>query len=241
MNSGQHSAGQRRRQQGAQTLDRGIRILEQLGAGPRTASELAAEFCLHRTIVHRLLHTLSGHRLVTRGVNGRYRLGTGVLELGRGVERDLQQAAIGPLAWLAEKVGATAALTVRDGEDAVCISAVEPPHSSLHVAYRPGVRHPVAMTASGIAILAGQPPNRDAELVDPVRADAVSDARRRGFAVTSGQWQAGMVGVASNVQSPRAASVAVVGLLDQLDVERAGAATQAAAAEIAAGLGSQSS
>ena len=59
---------------------------------------------------------------------------------------------------LADELRATTALTIRDGDEAVVAAVVvEPSGTSMHIAYRPGLRHPVVRAAPGLAILAGDP------------------------------------------------------------------------------------
>lgn len=225
------SATARRRVSMAQTLDRGLRILELLAAQGEglAVGELATRTGVHRTIIYRLLGTLAAHRLVTRMPDGRYRLGGGLVELARGVAPQLQTVALPILSRLAEDVGATAFLTVAEGNDAVALVAVEPRHTYIHVAYRPGFRHPLDTGASGVAILASRPPR-------PGERSAVTVARQRGYALSRGEIQPGAVGIAAPVVvagRPAEASVAVV-TLGALDKAAVAPKVMAAAAEIAA-------
>jgi DNA-binding IclR family transcriptional regulator len=147
---------------------------------------------VHRAIVYRLVGTLERHGLVRRTADGRHRLSTGVLELARGVAADLQHTALPVLTQLAEDLGATAALTVADGDEAVALLVVEPTNATMHVAYRPGRRHPLRLGASGKAILAGRPAARG-------EPDEIAQARTRGFAESVGEIQPGAVGIAAPV------------------------------------------
>jgi DNA-binding IclR family transcriptional regulator len=175
-------------------LDRGLRLLRLLAAEPRgmTVSELAARLEVHRAIVYRLLGTLAAHRFVARGTDGHHRLSIGLVELARSVDTDWRALAHGELQSLAEDAGATATLSVADEGAAVALLVVEPRTTALHVAYRPGLRHPLTRGASGKAILAGRPPQHG-ESADVARA------RRVGYAVTRGDLQPGAVGIAAPV------------------------------------------
>ena len=211
-----------------QTLDRGLRLLELLADAPDglPVTQLASALGVHRAIVYRLLATLAAHRLVHRGEDGRFRLGTGLVRLARGVAPRLQAAAVPELGRLAEEVGATATLTVADGDEAVALAVVEPRHTLVHVAYRPGLRHPLAVGAPGRAILLGRPPAPS----DPPR---LARARRRGWEMSRGEIQPGASGLAAPVPGADA-SVGVVSLVD-LDEEVA-ARVVAAAGAIGAAL-----
>lgn len=177
-----------------QTLDRGLRVLQLLAAEPAglTVGELAGRLGVHRAIVYRLVDTLAHHHLVRRGEDGRHRLWTGVTELARGVEPDWRGVATPVLERLAEKLGATATLTVASDGDGVALVVVEPRNTAIHAAYQPGFRHRLDRGASGKAILAGRPRR-------PSEPRAVAGARRRGYAVTRGELQPGAVGIAAPV------------------------------------------
>ena len=207
----------------AQTLDRGLRVLFALADAPRgrSVAELAAEFGLARPIVYRLLATLQSHGLVRRSGDGTFRIGLAVLDLARRVQPLLREAALPALRALAERVGATAHLTVADGGEALAIAVVEPSWTDLHVAYRVGSRHPLGQGAAGRAILLA----RAAEPGGPP------------WLTSEGELQVGACGVAALVQDVPGleASIGVVALGD-LIAEEVGPHVVAAAAQLAATL-----
>lgn len=168
----------------AQTLDRGLQILELLADEPhgRTVAELATELELGRAIVYRLVTTLERHRLLRRTPEGRLRLGFGLLELAGDVQPQLRDAVQRPLRALAEDVGATAHLAVAEGGEAVALVVVEPSRTDFHVAYRVGARHPLGQGAAGRAILLGR---------DPVGTLP--------YVMTSGELQSGAYGIAAPI------------------------------------------
>ncbi|MEV0384368.1 helix-turn-helix domain-containing protein [Nonomuraea sp. NPDC050643] len=204
----------------AQTLERGLRLLRLLadGKGGRTPTELSTELALSRPVVYRLLTTLLNEGFVRRDAEGRVHLGFGVLALAQAVQPLLRAAAVPTLRRLAEEVGATAHLTVAEGDDGLAVAVVEPSWTNMHVAYREGARHPLAKGAAGQAILALREGRHD-------------------YFVTEGQLQEGARGVAAPVTGLPwlEASVGVVtfGPLE----ESAGPRVVAAAAELAAALG----
>jgi DNA-binding IclR family transcriptional regulator len=204
----------------AQTLERGLRLLRLLsdGRNGRTPTELSAELSLSRPVVYRLLTTLLNEGFVRRDAEGRVHLGFGVLVLAQAVQPLLRAAALPTLRRLAERVGATAHLTVAEGEDGLAVAVVEPSWTDMHVAYREGSRHPLAKGAAGQAILALR-------------------AGRAEYLATEGQLQEGARGVAAPVTGLPwlEASVGVVtfGPLE----DSTGARVVEAAAELAAALG----
>lgn len=213
----------------SQTLGKGLRVLAALRKHQDglTVGAVANEVDLHRTVVYRLLGTLCAHDLVVAGPDGRFRLGVGLIELAGGVRADLREAAQPHLAALADQVCATAFLTLADGEEAVSANVVPPRNSQLHVAYHSGLRHPLDVSAAGVAILATRPAQHQERA-------AVTEARERGFAVTSSELEPGAWGLAAAVPGPVAASIGVVALTE-LDLTTVADAVLRAAREIAAG------
>ncbi len=211
------------------TLERGLRVLRVLAEHPEgmTVSELADALGTHRAGIYRLLGPHLAERLVRRAED-RYFLGTGLVELASHVRPRLQEVARPLLQALADELTATVALTVRDGEDAAVVLDVRSPRNAdMHIAYRPGLRHPVAIAASGIAILAGETPR-------PTERREVAVARQRGWAQSTGELLPGATGVAAPVAGADAAVSAVwIGDRDAAVIARA---VVAAARELAEAL-----
>jgi DNA-binding IclR family transcriptional regulator len=203
----------------SQTLDRGLQLLLLLAqddAG-RTVTELATALGVARPVVYRLLTTLERRHLATRGDDGRVRLGLGVLALATRVQPLLREVATPLLRTLADRVGATAHLTLADGDDALAVVVVEPQWTQFHVAYRVGSRHPLEVGAAGRAILA----------LREGRADV---------ATSDGELQEGAHGISVGWRvGTLEGSVGVVSLT-ALDRDEVGAAVRQTAVELAAGL-----
>ena len=181
----------------AQTLDRGLRLLQLVADAPGglTVTEAAARMGVGRAVIYRLVGTLVEHRMVRRDGGGRLRVGLGVLQLARRAQPLVADAALPALRRLAERVGATAHLTIAEGGEAVALAVVEPSWTAFHVAYRTGTRHPLDRGAAGRAILAGR-------------------RGERGAVSTSGELQQGAYGVAAPVLGVEGleASVGVIAL-----------------------------
>jgi len=216
----------------SQTLDRGLRALEVLAEHPDgiTVSELAAALSTHRAAVYRLLGPLSDHHLVLRRSDNRYTLAAGLFALAAAVQPRLTEVAVPVLQRLADDLGVTAALTIRDGDEAVVAAVVPPREPRLHITYRVGMRHPLTQGSPGHVLLAAQPPVAG-------EPESVTRARRAGFAVSTGQLLPGATGVAVAVPSrgpgPDAAISAV--WIEGLDPDAVAVDVIAAAREIAAG------
>ena len=139
-----------------------------------------------------------------------------------GVEPEVRDRAVaaGELRALAERVGSTAHLTVADGEEALALAVVEPSWTDFHVSYRVGSRHPLSQGAAGKAILLGR------------SGDTTP------WTVTTGELQTGARGLAAPVRGVEGldASVGIVTLGAEIDVDTVGPQVSAAAAEVASRL-----
>lgn len=197
----------------SQTLDRGLLVLETVARADKglTVAEIAAKLGLPRTVVHRLVATLETHGFVRRDETGRNRVGSGLLAVAGAVEPLMRDLAMPVLRRLAEDVGATSHLTIRDGGEAVAICVVEPSSTELHVAYRAGTRHPLGLGAAGKAM--GASPGS--------------------WITSDGELQSGAHGLAAAVLGVPglAASAGVVSLL-ALDAPTVGPRVVAAALEL---------
>ena len=158
-------ASGRRAPESSKTLDRGIQLLELLARPGRarglTITELAAQLDVGRPVVYRLVTALEAHHLVTRRPDGRVRLGLGVSRLAAAVTPLVRTEARPILQELADAVGATAHLTVSEGDEALALVVVEPTWTDFHVAYRSGARHPLDRGAAGRAILGARAGSAD--------------------------------------------------------------------------------
>jgi DNA-binding IclR family transcriptional regulator len=214
----------------SQTLDRGLRALEVLAEHPDglSVSELAAALDTHRAGVYRLLGSLGDHHLVRRDDEGRFTLAPGLIELAAGVRPRLQEIAEPVLQRLADQLTATAALTIRDGDEAVVAMVVPPREPSLHLTYRPGMRHPLTRGAPGHVLLAAMP-------ATPGEPPAATKARHQGYAVSKGQLLPGAIGVAAAIAVPgNEPDVAISAVwVEGLDPDAVAADVVSAAAQIA--------
>ncbi|CNG23778.1 transcriptional regulator [Mycobacterium tuberculosis] len=193
----------------AQTLDRGLQVLEFLGtsADGFTATEVAQHVGVHRSIVARLLATLTARNFATRLDDGRYVVGSGVFSLARMVSRDLISMATPLLRDATERVEATSVLHIADGDEVVTVLSIEPSAANFRVGMRVGSRGPLSTFAAyGIAILSGRPPR-------PGERPEVADARSLGYAVTTGEVVPGYTGIAAPIFTAGDEAMGSVGLV----------------------------
>lgn len=176
---------------GAQTLARGLQALELVALAPNGLSiqEAADQLGVHRSIASRSLATLAEFKMIVRGAEGRYRVGSGLAALASGIHSTLRVTAEPVVRDLAEELGATVTVEVAENDEAVALLVVAPARSNFHLTFRVGGRHPIDRAAGGIALCAAMPPTPD-------ESPRVTQARECGYARTFGEVEPGAHGVA---------------------------------------------
>jgi len=144
-----------------QVIDRALSILDLLSAqGPDlTLAEISDRLQLHKSTVHRLIMVLERHNLLERNsVNGRYRLGLKLFELGTKAvsQLNLRERARPFLERLVLETSETVHLCVLDDSEVVYLDKVEP-ERSVRMATSIGRRNPAHCTAAGKAMMASLP------------------------------------------------------------------------------------
>ncbi|MFF5261847.1 IclR family transcriptional regulator [Actinomadura viridis] len=145
----------------SQSLARALRILSELGEGPRTLDELAAAIGVHKTTVLRLLRTLERERFAYRDDAHRFRLGSGLFALAGAAldERGIRDVAAPHLARLNELTGQTVHLGVYEGGEVVYLDKYDSRHA-IRMYSRVGLPMPLHATAIAKVLLADQPEPR---------------------------------------------------------------------------------
>lgn len=217
----------------AQTLERGLAVLETIGAAGRgiTTSEIAAQTGLHRSIVHRLLVSLERTGYAARDSDGRYALGPALVALAARSRPGLHEVAAPVLHALAAELDATSCLVEAIGDAAVTALVAEPPTDGPRFSYRLGNRDPLDRGAGGLAVLASGPALPD----EPTR---VASVRADGVITTYAELNPGAYGIAAPIPGLRGTRAAITVITSREDVAaRAAPLVAAAAAEVADELG----
>jgi len=140
-----------------QVLDRTIAVLQAVADSDTdlAAAEIARQLRLHKSTVHRLLVVLEHYRLITKGPEGTYRLGTRLIEFGESAIARLRLSdhAMPFLRELAAQTGEGAHVTILSGNEMLSIAHVEG-RWSLQSLTRTGQRTQIHCTAAGKAVLA---------------------------------------------------------------------------------------
>jgi DNA-binding IclR family transcriptional regulator len=178
---------------GVGVLDKSVAVLEALEERPMSLQELVDATGFSRATAHRLAVALEHHGLVRRGDDGRFCLGVRLVALGRAAAEaiPLASAAAPALRELRDETGESVQLYVRDGDQRVCIAALESPH---------GLRTIVAMGAS-LPISQGSA----GRILDGDEA-----ALKRGWAQSVGEREAGVASVSAPVRDAAGSVVAAV-------------------------------
>ncbi|TAI66422.1 IclR family transcriptional regulator [Bradyrhizobium sp. Leo170] len=149
--------------QGAQAIRRALMVLRILAAGRETGvplTEVVQATGLTRPTVHRIVHVLIEEGIVERHEKtGRYAIGGQVpeLALARPSRSPLLAAADNILARTSQRVGDTLFLTVRTGNDTLCIDRRIGSYPIQVLSIEVGARRPLGVSSAGVAILAAMP------------------------------------------------------------------------------------
>ncbi len=197
-------------------LDKAVGVLDSIARAPRSLAELSEVTDLPRATAHRLAVALEIHRLVSRDAEGRFVLGPRLGELAAALPDPLVAAAQPVLAWVRDETGESAQLYRRDGVDRVCVASAERAHG-LRTTVPVGSRLPLT-AGSGAQVLCTEltPPERDA--LEEVLAEArfsertLAEVRRRGWAQSIAQREAGVASVSAPVRSPAGDVVAAISI-----------------------------
>ena len=140
-----------------QVLDRTIAVLQAVADSETdlAAADIARQLRLHKSTVHRLLVVLESYRLIKKGPEGAYGLGTRLIELGECAIARLKLAEYAEphLRKIAEETGEGAHVTILNGTELLSIAHVEG-RWNLHSLTRTGQRTQIYCTAAGKAVLA---------------------------------------------------------------------------------------
>lgn len=206
---------------GVGVLDKAAAVLSALESGPATLAGLVTATGLARPTAHRLAVALEHHRLVARDLQGRFTLGPRLSELAAAAGEDRLLAAAGPvLARLRDITGESVQLFRRQGEHRVCVAAAERP-TGLRDTIPVGSQLSMQAGSAAQVLLAWEDAERMHRGLENAAFSAVvlSGIRRRGWAQSVGEREAGVASVSAPVRSPSGkviAAVSVSGPIERL-------------------------
>jgi len=204
---------------GVGVLDKAALVLGALEAGPATLAGLVQVTGLARPTAHRLAVALEHHRLVARDMQGRFILGPRLGELAAAAGEDRLLAAAGPvLARLRDITGESAQLFRRQGDGRVCVAAAERP-TGLRDTIPVGTQLTMHAGSAAQILLAWEEPERLHRGLQGAKFTAATLAavRRRGWAQSVGEREAGVASVSAGIRSPSGKVVAAVSVSGPLE------------------------
>lgn len=139
----------------AESVERALRLLVELGHGPATISDLARRLDVHRSTALRLLRSLEAERFVRRKDDGTYCLGPTIQTLSHAAleEHDVRALALPHLNRLGALHGHTVHLATLQDREMLYLDKVESRHA-IRMYSRIGATAPAHATAVGKAFLA---------------------------------------------------------------------------------------
>ena len=199
---------------GVGVLDKAAAILNTLEAGPHSLAELVAATGIARPTAHRLAVALEYHRYVARDLTGRFVLGPRAGELGAAAGEDRLLAAAAPaLAALRDATGESAQLYKRQGDQRICVAVAER-LSGLRDSVPVGAALTMQAGSAAQILLAWEDSEKIHRGVTNARFTAAQLAadRRRGWAQSVGEREAGVTSVSAPVRGPNGKVIAAVSI-----------------------------
>jgi DNA-binding IclR family transcriptional regulator len=203
-----------RNNSGIGVLDKAVAILSTLEAGPHSLAELVATTGIARPTAHRLAVALEFHRLVARDLTGRFVLGPRSAELGAAAGEDRLLAAAAPaLSALRDATGESAQLYRRQGDLRICVAVAER-LSGLRDSVPVGAALTMQAGSAAQILLAWEDSEKIHRGLTNARFTAaqLSADRRRGWAQSVGEREAGVASVSAPVRAPNGKVIAAVSI-----------------------------
>lgn len=209
---GQHS--------GIGVVDKTVSLLEAAAQAPAALSDLVERTDIPRATAHRLAVALEVHRLLARDSEGRFVPGPRLAELAASASDPLLIKAADVLTWARDTSGESAQLYRRDGRERVCIAAAERA-TGLRTTVPLGARLPLTAGSGAQVLCAWEPTESIAGILRQAQFSerSLAEVRRRGWAQSVGQREAGVASVSAPVFAPGrrvVAAVSVSGPIERL-------------------------
>ena len=203
-----------RKNSGVGVLDKAVAILTTLESGPHSLAQLVAATGIVRPTAHRLAVALEFHRLVARDLSGRFVLGPRSSELAAAAGEDRLLAAAAPaLTALRDATGESAQLYRRQGDLRICVAVAERV-SGLRDSVPIGSALTMQAGSAAQVLLAWEDSERIHRGLINARftATQLAAVRRRGWAQSMGEREAGVASVSAPVRGPNGKVIAAVSI-----------------------------
>lgn len=174
------------------SLDRGLRILDMLGAStePLGVAEIAEALDVDKSTAYRLLQTLQARQYVRQVEMGQYRLGSKCIQLGSLALKTIDVRTLaGPfLEELADQTGQTVHLATMVGDRAIYVSRVQG-RSVITISTEVGMEAPGHCSASGKALFAYLPSARLEQIYNGQNLPRYTPSTITDLATLKNHWQ----------------------------------------------------
>ena len=199
---------------GVGVLDKTVKILDALESGPATLGQLVNETGLARPTAHRLAIALERHRFVIRDQHGRFVLGSRFAELAAAAGEDRLLTASGPiLQTLLDRTGESAQIYRRQGDQRVCIAAVERA-SGLRDSIPVGALLSMEAGSAAQILLAWEDSERLHQGLRHAKFTAAKLAavRKRGWAESVNEREDGVCSISAPIRNPSGQVIAAISI-----------------------------
>jgi DNA-binding IclR family transcriptional regulator len=206
---------------GVGVLDKTVTVLTALESGPASLAQLVTATGLARPTAHRIAVALERHRLLARDSQGRFVLGPRIAELATAAGEDRLLAIAQPvLTQLRDTTGESAQLYRRQGDARICVAAAERA-TGLRDTVPVGAALPMTAGSAAQVLLAWEEPERLHRGLRGARftATSLAQVRRRGWAASVAEREAGVASVSAPVRGQGGkiiAAVSVSGPIERL-------------------------
>jgi DNA-binding IclR family transcriptional regulator len=200
-------------------LDKAVAVLDCLAAGPASLAELVERSGLSRPTAYRLAVALEVHGYAERDGRGRFMVGPAIGRLAASVQSDPLERAAGPvLERLCNTTHESAQLYRRTGNVRRCIAAAER-SSGLRDTVPVGAELPMTAGSAAQVLLAWEAPTDVATALTEAKFTlaTLTTVRRRGWASSVAEREAGVASVSAPVFAPDGRVVAAVSVSGPID------------------------
>ncbi|MFN8090300.1 MAG: IclR family transcriptional regulator [Mycobacterium sp.] len=207
-----------RQDSGIGVLDKAVGVLHAIAESPCALNELCERTGLPRATAHRLAAGLETHRMLGRDDDGRWQLGPALTELAAHVNDPLLAAGAAVLPGLREVTGESVQLYRREGTTRVCVAALEPP-AGLRDTVPVGTRLPMTAGSGAKVLLAFSDAATQRAVLPSAKFTerTLAEVRRRGWAQSAAEREAGVASVSAPVRDQAGDVVAAVSVSGPID------------------------
>jgi DNA-binding IclR family transcriptional regulator len=222
---------------GVGVLDKTASVLNALESGPASLAQLVQATGLARPTAHRIAVALERHRLLARDSQGRFILGPRVAELAAAAGEDRLLAIAQPvLTQLRDQTGESAQLYRRQADTRICVAAAERA-AGLRDTVPVGAALPMTAGSAAQVLLAWEEPERMHRGLRGAKftATSLAQVRRRGWAASVAEREAGVASVSAPVRGQGGKIIAAVSVSGPIERLTRSPGRLHAAAVVAAG------